>query len=101
MESTQEAGLPHASSSIADKIAHPQTHYETADDLLNDQELSVEEKKKALDVWEQDARQLLTASNEGMPGSEEGLAKTDTSLLGQVERAKSKLGEPPRHKPAH
>ena len=66
VEFTQDAGLARASSSIADKIAHPQTHYETADDLLNDQELSVEEKKKALDVWEQDTRQLLTASSKGM-----------------------------------
>jgi hypothetical protein len=93
--------MAHVAPLKADKIAHPQTYYETPDDLLNDQELSADEKKNALDVSEQDARQLLTASNEGMPGSEEGHAKSDTSRLGQVERAKGKLGEQLQHKPAH
>jgi hypothetical protein len=59
--------------------------------LIRDPELSSEEKKKALDVWEQDARQMLTASDEGMPGSEEGVSKSDHAQLGQVERAKNKL----------
>jgi hypothetical protein len=31
---------------------------------------SSEQKDRALSTWEQDAHQLLTASNEGMPGSE-------------------------------
>jgi hypothetical protein len=35
-------------------------------------QLSLEEKKKALDTWEQDARQLVTASNEGMEGEAAG-----------------------------
>jgi hypothetical protein len=34
-----------------------------------------------LALWEQDARQLLTASNEGMPGPEEGLEKEGTHNL--------------------
>ena len=56
------------SKSKIEKIKHPQNYYETPDALIKDTELSPEEKKKALDVWEQDARQMLTASNEGMPG---------------------------------
>ena len=52
-------------------------------------------------MWEQDARQMLTASNEGMPGSAEGTQRSDHSRLGQVERAKLKLGKKPRPKPAH
>jgi hypothetical protein len=81
-----------------EKIQHPQTHYETPDALTKDPELSPEEKKRALDVWEQDARQMLTASNEGMPGSEEGLSKSDHHQLGQVERAKNKLRDTPKRK---
>jgi hypothetical protein len=79
------------SKSKIEKIKHPQNYYETPDALIKDTELSPEEKKKALDVWEQDARQMLTASNEGMPGSEEGVNKSDHTQLGQVERAKNKL----------
>ena len=68
----------------------------TPDALIKDTELSPEEKKKALDVWEQDARQMLTASNEGMPGSEEGVSKSDHHQLGQVKRAKNKLRDKPK-----
>jgi len=85
----------------AQRLAHPETHYRTPDDLLRDDTLSAEEKKKALDVWEQDARQMLTASNEGMPGSNEGEKTNDHHQLGQIERAKETLGERPTHKPAH
>jgi hypothetical protein len=45
-------------------------------------------------------RQLLTASNEGMPASEEGLVKEDRNKLGEVIRAKDKIGLPPKHKPS-
>ena len=55
----------------------------------------------ALNSWEQDARQLLTASNEGMPGSEEGVDKGDHHQLGDVERAKDQIGEKPERKPSH
>ena len=79
-----------------EKIKHPQNYYETPDALTKDPELSSEEKKKALDVWKQDARQMLTASNEGMPGSEEGVSKSDHPQLGQVKRAKNKLRDKPK-----
>jgi hypothetical protein len=50
--------------------------------------------------WEQDARQLMTASNEGMPGPKEGLEPQDHHRLGEVVRAKEKIGENPEHKPS-
>ncbi len=81
--------MPRASKT--DKIEHPQSHYDTPAQLLEDRALSVEEKLDALNIWEQDARQMLTASNEGMPGSEEGTDPSDRPMLGQVERAKQKL----------
>jgi hypothetical protein len=86
-----EVDVVDALKSKTEKIQNPQTYYETPDALIKDPELSPEEKKRALDVWEQDARQMLTASNEGMPGSEEGVSKCDHHQLGQVERAKNKL----------
>jgi hypothetical protein len=83
--------MPRAASSKIDKIEHPQLHYATPDQLIDDRDLSREEKLDALKIWEQDARQMLTASSEGMPGSEEGIDPSNHNMLGQVERAKDKL----------
>ena len=83
--------MPRAASSKIDKIEHPQSHYATPDELIEDRALSFEEKRDALKIWEQDARQMLTASNEGMAGREEGIDPSDHHMLGQVERAKDKL----------
>ena len=83
--------MPHAASSKTDKIEHPQSHYATPDELVEDRALSFEEKRDALRIWEQDARQMLTASNEGMPGSDEGIDPSNHNMLGQVECAKDKL----------
>ena len=84
-----------------DKIEQPETHFRSPTDVVKDSELSREDKKDALNTWEQDARQLLTASNEGMPGSEEGLDKKDNHRLGEVIRAKRKIGLLPKQKPSH
>ena len=83
--------MPRAASSKIDKIEHPQSHHATPDELIEDRPLSFEEKCNALKVWEQDARQMLTASNEGMAGSEERIDPSNYHMLGQVERAKDKL----------
>jgi hypothetical protein len=82
------------------KIQNPADNFESPGDIVADRTLSPEEKKKALNTWEQDAHQLLTASNEGMPGRDEGLTPDDPHQFGQVVRAKNKLGEKPKHKPS-
>ena len=82
------------------KIKNPAVSFEKPSDVVKDKELSDEEKKQALNTWEQDARQLLTASNEGMPGSDEGITRDDPHQFGKVVRAKDKLGEKPKHKPS-
>ena len=43
-----------------DKIEQPETHFQSPTDVVKDSKLSHEDKKKTLDTWEQDARQLLT-----------------------------------------
>jgi hypothetical protein len=83
--------MPRTAKSKSDKIEHPQSHYATPDELIDDRNLSVAEKVDALNIWEQDARQMLTASDEGMEGSEEGIDPGNHHMLGQVERAKLKL----------
>jgi hypothetical protein len=86
-----EAAMPRTAKSKSDKVEHPQSNYATPDELIDDRDLSLAEKMDALNIWEQDARQMLTASNEGMPGSEEGIDPSNHHMLGQVERAKLKL----------
>jgi hypothetical protein len=82
-------------------IDNPATTFEKPSDVVGDSTLSDDEKKQALNNWEQDARQLMTASNEGMPGPEEGLDPDDRHRMAEVGRAKEALGEKPKHKPAH
>jgi hypothetical protein len=74
------------------KVANPSNFFSRPRDVLNDEQLSRAEKRSALETWEQDSRQLMTASNEGMPGKTEGLRKDDHHRLGQVQRAKARIG---------
>jgi hypothetical protein len=83
------------------KVENPDAHFDKPTEIVQDKALSHDEKKRALNTWEQDERQLLTASNEGMAGSEEGLQSHDGNRLGEVVRAKGKVGEKPKHKPSH
>jgi hypothetical protein len=89
------------SGSNKEKVTSPATHFNRPEDVLTDHELSPTEKISALATWEQDSRQLMTASNEGMPGKSEGLRKDDHHQLGQVERAKARIGASPAEKPSH
>jgi hypothetical protein len=82
------------------KVENPANDFENPSAVVKDKDLSLNEKKKALNTWEQDARQLLTASNEGMSGRDEGLTKKDPHQFGQVLRSKDTLGEKPKHKPS-
>jgi hypothetical protein len=84
-----------------DKVDNPETHFDKPKEIVQDETLSHEEKTKALNTWEQNERQLLTASNEGMPGGHEGLKRDDCNRLGEVARAKEQIGEKPKHKPSH
>jgi hypothetical protein len=97
----QEALMPQKSEKLSGKVDNPQTHYRKPADIAADRNLSPKEKSKALDTWEQDARQLLTASNEGMAGSAEGLEPRDHHRLGEVVRAKVEIGAKPKPKPSH
>ena len=83
------------------KVEHPAENYAKPADVVRDEELSLEEKKKALDTWEQDARQLVTASNEGMESKDSGPGKDENHKLDQVLNAKEKVGAEPKPKPAH
>src|ERR1700729_3661606 len=77
------------------KIDNPATVFAKPADVAHDRKLSTDEIRRALDTWEQDARQMMTASNEGMPGPEEGLETIKNNPLDEVVQAKDKIGEKP------
>jgi hypothetical protein len=89
------------SEQLKNKIGNPEAHFDKPKDVVQDGSLSHQEKKKALNTWEQDERQLLTASNEGMPGSDEGERKKEANRLDEVVQAKDQIGEKPKRKPSH
>lgn len=79
-----------------DKIANPEAHFDKPKDVVQDNTLSRDEKKKALNTWEQDERQQMTASNEGMPAKDEGIRKDDQNCLDEIVRAEDEIGEKPK-----
>jgi hypothetical protein len=83
----------------AKKIHNPQAEFDKPSDVVKDPELSQTEKKKALENLEQDAHQLMTASNEGMAPENDHLVKHDPKL-DEVVKAQQRIGERPQHKPA-
>jgi hypothetical protein len=83
----------------AQKIHDQQAEFDRPSDVVKDSELSQTEKKKALENLEQDAHQLMTASNEGMAPENEHLAKHEPKL-DEVVMAQQRIGEKPQHKPA-
>jgi len=90
-----------STSKTNDKVENPKAHFAKPKQVVKDKVFSHDEKKNALNTWEQDERQLLTASNEGMFGSEQGLRVDNDNRLGEVVRAKGTIGEKPKHKPSH
>lgn len=82
--------------SVADKtpkIENPETTFAKPFNVVKDSDLSCQQKTKALDTLEQDARELLLASSEGMTAPEEGNSPNDPNELQKVINAKDKICE--------
>ena len=77
----------------ADAVEKPHSHYDHPVDVVVDPDLTKAQKRTALDALEQDARQLATASDEGMSGGE-------ATRLHDVLAAKDVLDLPPSEIPA-
>jgi len=73
-------------SKTKDKVENPEAHFAKPKQVVKDNVLSRDDKKNALNTWEQDERQLLTASNEGMSGRDEGLRVDNDNRLGERHR---------------
>ena len=78
-----------ANSDTADKIEHPQEHFQNPAEVVIDPLLSKDEKLQALEGMEQDAKQKSAAAAEGMTGGDE------ESGLPDVLTAKDALDQPP------
>ena len=83
----------------AQKIHTPHGEFDKPSDVVKDTMLSQPEKRKALENLEQDAHQLITASNEGMAPENDHVAEHEPKL-DEVVKAQQGLGEKPQNKPA-
>lgn len=63
------------------KTENPETTFAKPLDVVKDSDLSCQQKEKALETWEQGARELLIASSEGMTAPEEGDSPKDPNEL--------------------
>ena len=84
---------------MAHKVHNPQAEFDKPSDVVKDPELSHKEKKTALENLEQDAHQLMTATNEGMAPKNDDVPKHEPKP-DEVVKAKQRIGEKPQHKPA-
>jgi len=66
-------------------LVNPSKEFEKPKDVVESRKLSRDEKKKALEQWEIDARLMQVASEEGMTGGE-------PNRLGDVKKAQKDLG---------
>jgi hypothetical protein len=82
----------------AQKIHNPHGEFDKPSEVLNDSMLSQPEKRKALQNLEQDAHQLMTASNEGMAPENDDVVEREPKL-DEVVKAQQGLGEKPQNKP--
>jgi hypothetical protein len=69
---------------LDDVLASPSSHYSSPMQVADASDLSDDQKKMVLDKWEEDARRLAVATEEGMSGGE-------PSYLAEVQEAKAKL----------
>jgi hypothetical protein len=82
-----------------EKVHNPQAEFGNPADIVKDPELSKTDKKKALENLEQDAHQLMTASNEGMAPEDDAVLSCEPKL-DEVVKAQQRIGEKPQNKPS-
>lgn len=66
-------------------LVNPSKEFDNPEDVVESRELSRDEKKKALEQWEIDARLMQVASEEGMTGGA-------PNRLSEVKQAQKDLG---------
>ncbi len=76
---------PSATLKLPELTANPSAHFAAPTEVLSCPGLSDLQKKQVLDAWEEDARRLSIATEEGMGGGE-------PSRMAEIADAKAQLG---------
>ena len=71
---------------VESAISDPTRHYASPMDVLHDEELDTEEKRRILESWKKDAELLSTAQDENMAGGERPQLQDVSLALGELER---------------
>lgn len=70
--------------SLDEKIADPSGAYDTPEEVLRDAALDRDAKRRILESWERDARELQVAEEENMGGGEPAMLGRVLECLAQV-----------------
>jgi hypothetical protein len=81
--STQQ---PNQSERVESAISDPTRHYASPMDVVHDESLDVEEKRKILESWKKDAELLSTAQAENMSGGERPQLQDVSLALSELDR---------------
>jgi hypothetical protein len=71
---------------VESAISDPTRHYASPMDVVHDEELDTEEKRRILESWKKDAELLSTAQDENMAGGERPQLQDVSLALGELER---------------
>jgi hypothetical protein len=91
MDSSSPEDRPVESACKDEKIENPASTFDKPSQIIKDRTLSEHEKQTALDRWEQDDRDLMTASDEGMREIDASRVQGGDHQLDDVMRAKLRL----------
>jgi hypothetical protein len=69
---------------VEDLITNPTRHFDHPVDVLNEATLSIEEKRRILESWKQDALRLAESTAENMSGGEETDLRDVSKVLVQL-----------------
>lgn len=78
--------MPTHQEQIESAISDPTRRYGCPMDVLRDDELDLDEKRRILESWKQDAQLLSTAQDENMTGGERPQLQDVSLALGELDR---------------
>ena len=70
---------------VESAISDPTRHYTRPMDVVHDESLDTEEKRKILESWKKDAELLSTAQDENMSGGERPQLQDVSIALGELD----------------
>ncbi len=86
---------------IDDLAASPSHHFANPEAVTADPHLSVEDKRRILESWKLDARQLADATQENMAGGEETNLREVSKVLAEFNAANPRPARPKPRRPLH